>query len=113
MPVLVVDDDDAVRTFVAAALTHELGVRVFWARDGAHALDRIAVLGPPGLVVTDLRMPVLDGYALVRALRRAPSTARVPVVAISAAGEEGRALAAGCDAFLGKPLDVDDLVRVA
>ena len=112
MPVLVVDDDDAIRAVVAAALAFELGVRVFWARDGAHALARVGALGPPALVVTDLRMPVLDGYGLIRALRSASATARVPIVGISAAGEEQRALAAGCDAFLAKPFDVDELVRV-
>ena len=64
-------------------------------------------------MVTDLRMPALDGYALVRALRGAPATAGVPVVGISAAGEEERALAAGCDAFLAKPFGLDDLVRLA
>jgi CheY-like chemotaxis protein len=63
----------------------------------------------------DLHMPVLDGLAAVRALRAHPPTAALPVVAFSAAAldhERHQAHAAGMDAFVGKPMQPDELVRV-
>lgn len=103
---LVVEDAEIVRRFVSFALRAS-GCRVITAQDGLEALERLAA-EPVDLVVTDLCMPGLDGFALLRALRSDPQTADIPVVVLSAlaTGEPAeRSLALGADAFLVKPLD--------
>jgi CheY-like chemotaxis protein len=109
--VLVVEDDTPIRSFVAAALAFELGVRVVAAGDGAEALDRVAQQRPD-LVLTDLRMPVMDGLALTRRLKADPATRAIPVVLMTAVGDRADAAAAGCDAFLPKPFELDELAGV-
>ncbi|MDX1530908.1 MAG: response regulator [Rhodothermales bacterium] len=109
--VLVVDDSATIRKFVAFALRAR-GLRVVQARDGLEALELLAHEGAGpggvGLVVTDLNMPGLDGFGLVRALRDDPATAALPVVVLSslASGDDlARGHALGVSAYLHKPLD--------
>jgi CheY-like chemotaxis protein len=67
----------------------------------------------PDLVLLDIRMPVMDGYAVLARLRDAPETRSTPIVAVSAdqsAGEIAAARAAGFNAYLRKPLDPDRLI---
>jgi CheY-like chemotaxis protein len=111
MLVLVVDDDPGVREVLAQALEEELGARVVVAVSGEDALARVRE-ERPGLVLLDLRMPGMDGAAFCRRVRADPRSAGIPVVAVTALpAQEGRAaaLAAGCDAHLAKPFDLDDV----
>ena len=108
--VLVVEDDRAVRELIAVALGEEPGLRVVVAADGAEALAW-ALETPPSVVVVDMRLPVLDGHELARRLRADPRTARARIVAVGATGDAERARAAGCDAFLPKPFDLDVLLH--
>jgi CheY-like chemotaxis protein len=101
--VLVVDDDDAVRELVAEVLMLA-GYAVEQAADGLAALDAVARLRPD-LVVSDLRMPGLDGAALARRLRR--GRAPVPVVLLTA--YDGASPVRGVQR-LTKPFDLDDLL---
>ncbi|HEU5287835.1 MAG TPA: response regulator [Candidatus Limnocylindria bacterium] len=108
-PVLVVDDDDAIR-----AAEHEVledhGFRVIEARDGAEAMRAIQQ-DPPSLVVLDVQMPGVDGPAFARALRVA--LRRVPLVILTAAGDPRReADRCNAEAYLAKPFDAHELVRV-
>ena len=97
-------------------LLHSLGAQVTPARDGAEAV-RLCLAQPAAfdVVLMDLHMPVLDGLAAVRALRRDARTAALPVVAFSAAPlEHERALAraAGMNGFLAKPMQPEELVQL-
>ena len=66
----------------------------------------------PDLVVLDLRMPVLDGYATLARLRADPATAAIPVVIATAADDQrSRSLAEGAAAFITKPIDARQLLR--
>ena len=82
------------------------------APDGAQALARCR-MGGFDLLVCDVMMPVLDGPRLIQALRAGPSTRDMKILAMSAAGPEAeqRALAAGADFFLEKPLQLSVLVE--
>jgi CheY-like chemotaxis protein len=110
--VLVADDDAPIRALVAQVLTSDLGAAVGEAADG-YELVRAVAEDPPDLVLLDLRLPVLDGFAVLRWLRRRPATARVPVVALTAADPAAlrRALDGGCAGFVAKPFDLDELVE--
>ncbi len=108
--ILVVDDHpdslDAMGLMLGS-----LGARVLVAADGTRALE---ILGRerPDLVLTDLRMPTMDGFELARRLRVDPRTARTRVVALTGLDDEAdylRTLEAGFDGHLTKPVEYDTL----
>jgi len=103
-------DDNAHNRLLLQSFLCPLGIEVIEAEDGRQALELLS-LGKIDLVFMDLRMPVLDGLAATRELRRGQNS--VPVVAVTASvtqTDEAEALAAGCDAFLRKPVDRDELL---
>ncbi len=111
--VLIVDDDADTREVLAYAL-RAAGVKVTAV---GSASDALAALTPESsaLVVSDLSMPGEDGYALVRQLRERDGGRRRPAIALTAharADDRRRALAAGFDAYLVKPVDAKDLVAL-
>ena len=84
------------------------------ARDGAAGLE-IATRDRPDLILMDLSLPVLDGWEAIGRLRATPEIGRTPIVVLSARAsrpEIDRALAVGCDAYVTKPIDEDELRRV-
>ena len=108
--VLLVDDNADMRGYVAALLKPYY--RVEEAVDGEMALQH-ALVQPPDLVVSDVMMPRLDGFGLLRALRASPRTRGVPVILLSArAGEESsvEGLEAGADDYLIKPFAARELL---
>ncbi|WP_433385039.1 SpoIIE family protein phosphatase [Micromonospora sp. KLBMP9576] len=108
--VLVVDDNADLRAFLASLLAPHH--RVVTAADGREALDRIAER-VPDLVLTDVMMPRLDGFGLVRALRADRRTAGLPIIVLSArAGEEAavEGLRSGADDYLAKPFSSEELL---
>ncbi len=107
MRVLVVDDDDGIR-FIVGGVAQELpGAVVEMASNGADALERIDRTGCPELIVTDVRMPRMNGLELTRAAKNRCSSLRVIVLAASDYRSE--AFAAGCDDYLSKPFELDVL----
>jgi two-component system, cell cycle response regulator DivK len=68
----------------------------------------------PDLILMDINMPDMDGYTLTSRIRSMPGLARVPILALTAnvmRGDKEKTLEAGCDGYIQKPLDVDQLVR--
>jgi PAS domain S-box-containing protein len=112
--VLVVEDNP-VNRMVAVGLLQALGYAADTADDGLSALEVLAARGYD-LVLMDVQMPRMDGYAATRAIRDGEGSGpRVPVVAMTAAaveGERDRCLAAGMDDFLTKPVDTAALSAV-
>jgi CheY-like chemotaxis protein len=113
--ILVVDDDEDSRRILMYGLSGA-GYRVLLAENGAAALELCRVI-LPSVVVMDLAMPDMDGYAAIRALKADERTRNVPVVVWSArvfAGDAPELLSAGFDEVLPKPArpaDVIDAVR--
>jgi len=107
---LVVDDDDANRDLLSRRLSR-LGYAVLQAENGPQALE-IANSGAVDLVLLDLFMPGLDGYEVCRHIRNNPATSTLPVVMLTASGEEEKvkALEAGVDDFIPKPFNQSELV---
>jgi two-component system cell cycle response regulator DivK len=108
--VLVVDDHEMLRSGVSLALV-AAGYCVDSAADGLAALAAVSA-ARPDVVVLDLRMPILDGYATLARLRADPTTAGIPVVIATAADDQrSRSLAEGATAFIAKPIDARQLLR--
>jgi CheY-like chemotaxis protein len=110
--VLVVDDNKVIRQLIKVNLELE-GFEVVTANDGAECLDVVHEVRPD-VVTLDVVMPRLDGLGTAARLRSDPRTSHLPVAIVSACTqyevEDGSAL--GVDAFLAKPFEPAELVRV-
>lgn len=109
MNVLIADDEPMTRALLRRVLTRDCGCTVSEAVDGLAALSICGTI-PPDLIITDLRMPVMDGIELIEALRKVPALATIPVVMMTAAREQGpvhRAIELGVTDYLLKPLQAE------
>ncbi len=109
--ILLVEDDDLNRDMLSRRLQRR-GHELLLAADGMQAI-LMAESETPDLVLLDMSLPVIDGWEVARRLKASPTTARVPVVALTAhamAGDRERALAAGCDDYDTKPIDFPQLL---
>ena len=110
--VLVADDLPANRAVIVDVL-QSLGFSVSEATDGEELLKQ-AMASRPDLIISDVVMPRMDGLQATREVRRSPLLQALPVLLVSASvsgGEVARYLAAGADAFLPKPIDVNQLLQ--
>jgi CheY-like chemotaxis protein len=109
-PVLVVDDDRNTRLTMQALLEAE-GYEVACAADGQEALDYLARVGLPAVVLLDLAMPVLDGYQFRDRQLRNRRWGAVPVILISGERDLARIAAAlGVEAYFRKPVEMGELL---
>ena len=109
--ILYVEDNDDNVYMLRGRLTRA-GFTVVVAGDGEQGVA-LAASEAPALILMDLSLPVLDGWEATRRLKAAAETASIPVIALSAhamEGERARALAAGCDDFDTKPIDLPRLL---
>jgi two-component system cell cycle response regulator DivK len=110
VPILVVEDNPLNSKLTMLTLTHA-GYRVRTAADAEQALDVLKTF-TPRLIVMDLQLPGMDGFELTSRLKRDPATREMVIVALTAyamKGDEQRALDAGCDGYLAKPIDTRTL----
>ncbi len=108
--ILVVEDVDFNRDLVVQLLEDQY--QVIEAVNGQEGVS-IAEKEKPDLILMDLSLPVMDGWEATRILKADPELQFIPVIALTAhamKGDEKKALAAGCDDYLAKPLDEDELL---
>jgi CheY-like chemotaxis protein len=105
--ILVVEDDDDIREVLREVLQDE-GYAVRTAANGRAGLDSLGSEERPGLILLDLMMPVMSGWDFLAALRENPSLRSIPVLVVSAWGEQ--ASRSGASGVLDKPLDLDRLM---
>ena len=106
--ILYIEDNLTNRVLVLRVLSAE-GHTVLEAEDGKQGL-LVASEQQPDLVLVDINMPGMDGYEVTGRLRQMQGLERTPIVALTAnvlRGDRERSLAAGCDGYIQKPLDVD------
>jgi CheY-like chemotaxis protein len=108
--VLLVEDTEDNR-FMMRRLLEMSGYRVVEATNGEEAV-KLAESEQPALILMDLSLPVIDGLAATRAIRKLDGMKEVPIVAVSAhdtSDFQGEALAAGCNSYITKPIDFSEL----
>ena len=109
--ILLIEDNEHNR-YLVRFLLEQAGHRVRAAHDGYGGLAE-ARAAVPDLILLDIQLPGMDGYAVARALRAQPSLAEVPVIAVTSyamVGDRERSLDAGCNGYIEKPIDPDTFV---
>jgi two-component system, cell cycle response regulator DivK len=109
--VLLVEDNLHNRRIFAGILIH-YGYAVKEAVNGAEAVE-MAGQEKPDLILMDLSLPVMDGWEATRRIKSVPELRHIPIIALTAhamAGDDKRALQAGCDAYLSKPISPKKVV---
>lgn len=112
--IILVVEDNPDNMYVLDHLLTRKGYRVRQAARGEDALTQIQQQRP-ALVLMDMQMPGMDGYAVVRELRRWPELADLPVIAVTASsmpGDREQTLAAGCTDYVAKPISPRDLLQL-
>ncbi len=109
--ILVVEDQEDNRQILRDLLTNA-GYEMTEAVNGQEALAEVANRRPD-LILMDIQLPVMDGYEATRRIRTNPDLKSVPIIAVTSyalAGDESKALAAGCDAYVTKPFSPRQLL---
>jgi two-component system cell cycle response regulator DivK len=108
--ILYIEDNPDNRMLVYRLLSAE-GFVVHGVPDGAAGLEFVRTQ-VPDLVLMDINLPKIDGYAMTARLKQIPAVAHVPVIALTAnvmKGDREKTIAAGCDGYIQKPINVDRL----
>jgi len=109
--ILLVEDNEMNRDMLSRRLTRR-GYDVVIAVDGESGLA-MAGSEAPNLILMDMSLPILDGWEAARRLKAAPATQRIPVIALTAhamSSDRDKALAAGCDDYDTKPIELERLL---
>jgi CheY-like chemotaxis protein len=109
--ILLVEDNEMNRDMLSRRLLRK-GFEVVMAEDGAVGVAR-AFSEAPAVILMDMSLPVIDGWEATRRLKADPATAHIPVIALTAhamSEDRDKAMAAGCDEYDTKPIDLERLL---
>ena len=105
-------EDNAQNRYLAAFLLEQRGYRVVPAHDGPSGIALAQALAPE-LILLDIQLPLMDGYAVAQALRGVDTLRNTPIVAVTSyamPGDREKCLAAGCNSYIEKPIDPETFV---
>jgi CheY-like chemotaxis protein/CHASE3 domain sensor protein len=108
-------DDDMRNLFALSKVLRGWGMQVSVAQDGHKALKMLADNEPPELILMDIMMPGMDGYAAMRAIRELPDLGNIPIIALTAKamrGDREHCMEMGASDYLSKPIDIDKLASM-
>lgn len=106
--ILVIEDNEQ-NLYLTTFILEKHGHRVIAARDGSQGIE-LAHTTRPTLILLDIQLPVMDGYAVAAELRSNQALTHIPIVAVTSyamAGDRERILAAGCNGYIEKPINPD------
>ena len=109
--ILVIEDNEQ-NLYLVRFILEQSGYEVFAAPDGQAGIEMAASL-KPDIVLLDIQLPGMDGYAVARNLRRNPGIAGTPIVAVTSyamPGDREKTMEAGCNGYIEKPIDPDTFV---
>jgi two-component system cell cycle response regulator DivK len=109
--VLVVEDNEQNR-YLMEYMLEKSGFTVFLARTGAEAMA-MAINERPDLILMDIQLPDLDGLEVTRRIRASEADGKIPIVAVTSfamAGDRQKALAAGCNGYIEKPINPESFL---
>jgi len=110
LKILLVEDNEMNRDMLSRRLTRR-GYEVVIAMDGQEGVNLAA--SAPDVILMDMSLPVIDGWEATKRIKADPATAAIPVIALTAhamSGDREQALAAGCDDYDTKPIELDRLL---
>ena len=113
-PKILVIEDNEQNLYLVTFMLEKHGYQVVQARHGRQGIDLAAQI-KPALILLDIQLPVMDGYAVAQELRNNPALNDVPIVAVTSyamAGDRERTLAAGCSGYIEKPINPDTFMAV-
>jgi two-component system, cell cycle response regulator DivK len=106
-------EDNEQNLYLVTFILKKGGYEVVAARDGLEGIES-AARELPELILLDIQLPRMDGYSVARQLRANPDLAEVPIVAVTSyamVGDRDKALAAGCNGYIEKPVNPDTFMR--
>lgn len=106
-------EDNEQNLYLVRFILEKHGYEVHAAMDGQEGIDRAATV-LPDLILLDIQLPLMDGYAVARQLRTNPDLAKTPIVAVTSyamAGDRDKALGAGCTGYIEKPINPDTFMQ--
>ncbi len=106
--ILYIEDNSGNRMLVRRVLEPE-GYQIIEAPDGKTGME-MALADPPDLILMDINLPEVDGYTMTARMKATPTLSKIKVIALTAnvmKGDREKTLAAGCDGYIQKPIDVD------
>ncbi len=110
--ILIIEDNEQ-NLYLASFILERHGHTILAARDGAQGIQ-LAQEKMPDLILLDIQLPVMDGYAVADELRRDSALAAIPIVAVTSyamAGDRERILSAGCNGYIEKPINPDTFLN--
>ena len=106
-------EDNEQNLYLVTFMLEKHGYEVHAAVDGREGIDLAARI-QPDLILLDIQLPGMDGYAVARHLRANPDLAGIPIIAVTSyamAGDRDKALAAGCSGYIEKPINPDNFIQ--
>lgn len=110
--VLVIEDNEN-NLYLMRFILNKLGHTVLEARDGAAGVD-LAAASIPDLILMDIQLPILDGYAATRQIRENEVLKDIPIIAVTSyamVGDKEKAMEAGCTSYIEKPIHPESFIQ--
>ncbi|MDR1660137.1 MAG: response regulator [Desulfovibrio sp.] len=111
--ILVVDDSKTIRNLVTFVLKAE-GFKVTMAEDGLDAIEKLTIIEPVDLILSDINMPRMDGFTFIKTIRRQDAYKDIPIIVLSTEGQEQdiqKGISLGANLYMVKPAQPEKMVR--